>query len=606
MRLPRILIIDDLYGHNLRERRLFCDLMRIKDMDADIPENSRCDFFAEARFCSGQVKSNNYVRNSLEVVLRDVESGWPFENGSRWAMVMIDYQFPSGPLTEDGYVIKAQPGDNQFGKTILMNIAKRWPFRPLFPEERPDAFPEIPCVMFSSRPSEQVEPEVDPAGNRAFIERISTWTEGELIRRRKEFADILFAHGLVEDGALRIADVRGEPELPVRERRIVGNSLAMLRALRNARAAITKADYNFVLVQGEMGTGKEEVVRYMHDYSGRKGEFFTLDLGAKPTELIPSEIFGYEEGAFTGGLKKGAPSVFERAGAGTVFLDEIGKLKLDVLERLLSATGFGRYRRVGPNAKEKTMECQVICATNEPVEKMIEQGRFPNDLEARFKSVIYLPPLVSREGDKKKLFDYFVKQAAKENHWKEKTPVQDVYELLESYSWPGNVREMKNIVERAVRGRRHSRTIQPNDIAVSLRSASGMRQHVCKNFESLLNEIKMFRFQDEDKLAVKGAYPRFTAAASSLVSNMIDTAATLHPSLKQEVTLRPGIKPEDYLNCTGCVREIFGGKPSDFNSTKAKRLFKKLNENYDLDMTSEVITHLVKWTAKQEPEGRAE
>lgn len=595
MKLPRILIVDDLYGHDLHLRQRFCRFMKIKDVDAP-DTGSGGEFFAEAKFCSGQVRSARYVENSLDLVMQEVEKGWPFADGSRWALVMIDYHFSSGPLNRDGQLSASQPEDHQFGKTILTAIAKRWPFKPLFEGERPEAFPEIPCVMFSSHPRGEVEPEVDPKGSRGFMRRFSEWTSAEIDERRREFADILFTHGLVEDGALRIANINNEPQLLTRNRRIVGNSLALLRTLRSARAAIKRSGYHFVLVLGEKGAGKEEIVRYMHDYSGRKGELVPFNISNTPSSLLDTEIFGYQPGSFTGALPKGAPGVFDEAKDGTVFFDEIGNLERAVLEKLLNVTGSGQYRRIGPpsvmNKVSCEVHCQVICATNKPVEQMVRDGLFPGDLLDRFNTIISLPPLAARAGDKRQLFDYFVQQAARQGAWVAKTPVQDVYDLIESYSWPGNVREMKNIANAAVSNRRHSSTIQALDIHIHLEPSSEPHEPVCKNFENLLSEIRMFRFREADRQDARGAYPRFTAAASVLVSTMIETAATLSTS----------IKPNGSLNFTGCMREM-AGEMLDFKSTKAKRLFKKLNDDYNLDKSSPVILSLIDWANKPEYEG---
>jgi DNA-binding NtrC family response regulator len=591
-KLPQILIVDDMYGDDLLQRRRFCDRMRIRDIEANNADDDKGEYFAEAKFCSGQVRTETHVKNSLELVMQEVEKGWPFEDGSRWALIMIDYHFPSGELAEGGYLRRTQPGDDYFGKTILEEIVKRWPFKPLFQDEPMEAFPEIPCVMFSTRPSGEVEPMVDPIGNRAFIQRPLEWTPKEIVERRKELADILFIHGLVEDGALRIADRKGEPEIVARKQAIVGKSLAVLRTLRNARAALRKSGHDFMLIQGEKGTGKEEIVRYIHDYSGRKSDFVKLDPSTVPVNLVEAEIFGYEKGAFTGAVRS-APSIFEQAKTGTVFLDEIGNLEFSVLQKLLSVTQSGKYRRIG-HSVEMNSHCQVVCATNKSVEQRVEQGLFPPDLADRLKSVIYLPPLRSREDDKRNLFDYFVKKAIDKNNWENKVPVPGVYDLVESYSWPGNVREMENMVDKIVSNRRYSGTIQLSDIAVALKPLPRTEDAFCKNFESLLNEIRMFKFQEAD--SVRGAYPRFTAAASSLVSNIIETAAALSTSIKRDGT----------LNRTGCIREVFGEGANDFRPTTAKRLFKKLRDDYNLNETSEVLANLIDWAAKPEQDAGSE
>jgi psp operon transcriptional activator len=206
-----------------------------------------------------------------------------------------------------------------------------------------------------------------------------------------------------------------------------------------------------VLVIGERGSGKEIAAGRLHYLSSRwQNPLVTVNCAALPQSLIESELFGYEAGAFTGAqkLRKGR---FEEAEGGTIFLDEIGLIPLEVQEKILRMVEYGTYERVG-SSKTHESNVRIIGATNSDLPNLCKEGKFKQDLLDRLSfEVIFVPPLRDRGDDILLLANYFAAKMAIECHL-EFTPYfsQEAIEIMNSYSWPGNVRELKNAVERAV------------------------------------------------------------------------------------------------------------------------------------------------------------
>ncbi|AAC06509.1 sigma-54-dependent transcriptional regulator [Aquifex aeolicus] len=204
-----------------------------------------------------------------------------------------------------------------------------------------------------------------------------------------------------------------------------------------------------VLITGESGTGKEIVARLIHRYSGRKGAFVDLNCASIPQELAESELFGHEKGAFTGALtrKKGK---LELADQGTLFLDEVGELDQRVQAKLLRVLETGSFTRLGGNQKIE-VDIRVISATNKNLEEEIKKGNFREDLYYRLSVFqIYLPPLRERGKDVILLAEYFLKKFAKEYKKNCFELSEETKEYLMKQEWKGNVRELKNLIERAV------------------------------------------------------------------------------------------------------------------------------------------------------------
>jgi transcriptional regulator with AAA-type ATPase domain len=220
-----------------------------------------------------------------------------------------------------------------------------------------------------------------------------------------------------------------------------------------------------VLVHGESGTGKEVIARALHDRGPRRsGPRVALNAGGLPRELIESELFGHERGAFTGAasIHRG---VFEQADGGTLFLDEVGELPLDLQARLLRVIESSGVRRVG-GENEIRVDVRLVCATHRDLREMVSEGRFRQDLYYRItRLVVEIPPLRSRPEDIRALALHFLREAAPEVGHRRLTPA--ALSRLTAYTWPGNARELYNVLSAACAGTA-SPDIDVDDVAISL------------------------------------------------------------------------------------------------------------------------------------------
>lgn len=235
---------------------------------------------------------------------------------------------------------------------------------------------------------------------------------------------------------------------PERLKGIVAESYAMKQvvdiAIRVAGSSST------VLITGESGTGKELIARLIHEKSQRKnGPFIAVNLAAIPESLIESELFGYEKGAFTGADRE-KPGLTERAHGGTLFLDEIGELPLPLQVKLLRVIEEKEIQRLG-GLRPKKVDFRLLTATNRDLEEMVKAGTFRDDLFYRINVIhIHIPSLRERKEDIPYLLEHFLKIYSAREAKKIKGFTREAYELLLRYHYPGNVRELENIVERAV------------------------------------------------------------------------------------------------------------------------------------------------------------
>ena len=226
---------------------------------------------------------------------------------------------------------------------------------------------------------------------------------------------------------------------------IIGNSEGLNRAIDIA-IQVAPTDLS-VLITGESGVGKEHFPKIIHQNSSRKhGQYIAVNCGAIPEGTIDSELFGHEKGAFTGaiGERKG---YFGEANGGTIFLDEVGELPLSTQARLLRVLESGEFIKVGSSKVEKT-NVRIVAATNVNLTQAIIDGRFREDLYYRLNTVpIKIPPLRERQDDIFLLFRKFASDFAENYHMPPIQLTDDARKLLQSYAWPGNIRELKNITE---------------------------------------------------------------------------------------------------------------------------------------------------------------
>lgn len=228
---------------------------------------------------------------------------------------------------------------------------------------------------------------------------------------------------------------------------LIGESKAALQILR----LVQKVEKNnvLVLITGESGTGKEVVARNIHYNSPRKREpFVAVNVAAIPEDLIESELFGHEKGAFTGADNKRIGK-FEEANGGTLLLDEIGEMDISLQTKLLRVLQESKICRVGSN-KEISLNVRILAATNQNLEKRVKEGRFREDLYYRLQGfLIRLPPLRERENDTLLLAKYFLRLFCEQNKLSNKAFSKQAMEVMMNHDWPGNIRELKSFVERA-------------------------------------------------------------------------------------------------------------------------------------------------------------
>jgi DNA-binding NtrC family response regulator len=318
--------------------------------------------------------------------------------------------------------------------------------------------PDLPVIAVAERGDVGLAAETIRAGASDFFVRGENLVErvGTLLAKVGKVLDLVHRHRALREQCqlFQRAD---------RERyRIVGDSPAIHEVLgRIDRVARIPRP---VLIVGERGTGKELVARAIHVASGR-GErpFVAVNCAAFPETLLESELFGHERGAFTGADQRRAGR-FEQAEGGTLFLDEIGNMPLGFQQKILRVIEYGTFTRLG-GSREMRSSARVVAATNTDLERAIGQGRFLQDLYDRLAfEVVRVPPLREREGDLEVLARHFLDEFLKEVPALGAKPLSPAaLELLRRYPFPGNVRELKNTIERAAYRDRTSR-IDPEDI----------------------------------------------------------------------------------------------------------------------------------------------
>jgi DNA-binding NtrC family response regulator len=294
--------------------------------------------------------------------------------------------------------------------------------------------PDLPVVIMSGHGSLETVRQAFKLGAFDYLEKPITEREKLLVAVRNGLAMRNLAE---ENAALKREAGRFE---------MVGAGPAMQRLLELVRRAA--ASEGRVLVTGENGTGKELIARALHDGSRRKGApFVKLNCAAVPAELIESELFGHEKGAFTGAVaaRRGK---FELADGGTLFLDEVGDMPPAMQAKVLRALQEGELERVGGQQTLK-VDVRVVAATNKDLETEVAAGRFREDLYYRLAVVlVHAPPLRERKEDIPELADRFLAEACERNGRRPMSFAREAYLVLQGHGWPGNVRELRNLVER--------------------------------------------------------------------------------------------------------------------------------------------------------------
>ena len=296
--------------------------------------------------------------------------------------------------------------------------------------------PELPVILMSGQASIETAVKATQLGAIDFVEK-------------PVGLERLF---LTLKNALRLDRLERENRELLRywsdELQLIGDS-ARMRALRALIERAAPSDVP-ILVLGENGTGKELVARAIHELSPRHGgPFVKLNCAAVPAELVESELFGHERGAFSGALER-RRGAFEQADGGTLFLDEIGDMPAAMQAKLLRVLQDGSLRRVGATA-ETRVEVRLISATNRALEALLQDGRFREDLYYRISTLtLEVPALRERREDVPALARHFLASACRRNHWRPRELADDALQRLREQPWRGNVRELRNVIERAL------------------------------------------------------------------------------------------------------------------------------------------------------------
>ncbi|MCA9410504.1 MAG: sigma-54-dependent Fis family transcriptional regulator [Candidatus Omnitrophica bacterium] len=299
--------------------------------------------------------------------------------------------------------------------------------------------PTLEVLMLTGHGTIEMAVEAMRLGAKDYLQKPVNLDELELVVRR-----ILDQQKLLSENEYlrtKLREKNGYQEL-------IGSSPAMKKLFEKIeQVAVTKAT---VLITGESGTGKELVAEAIHHLSPRKDQpLVKVNCSALNENLLESELFGHERGAFTGAIRQ-RKGRFELADKGTIFLDEIGELSLDVQVKLLRILEEKEFERVGGNQTIR-VDTRLIFATNADLEEKVKEGAFREDFYFRLKVVtLHNPPLRERKEDVRPLAEYFVRQFSLENGKKPMEIEESAIEVMKNYDWPGNVRELRNLIEHMV------------------------------------------------------------------------------------------------------------------------------------------------------------
>lgn len=576
MKLSRILIIDDLYGRKPpnRDREDLCLRLGLKDItldyDGKIRSEKISDPVAEVVFCSGQVETGGVMENDLSGTLDMVRRGW--RNWPHWALILLDLHFKTGFIGADGEPMGRDADRDPkryFGLTIF--------------EKLRDEFSELPVVIFSSMDRQDVKFDITNLGADDFLVRDKI--------SRSNLKACLQAHGLLEDI------------------NIIGHSLPILLALKNARYFARHSTLN-ILITGESGAGKELFAKAIHNWSGRTGELVPVNCAAITQELIESELFGHEKGAFTGAATKKTGKI-ELADKGTLFLDEIADMSKSMQAKLLRTLQEQKFERVGGNETIK-VNVRVIAATNKDLSQMIEEGSFREELYYRFASAdIHLPPLKERQEDISLLACKFLREAEKANNATKREISDEAMNLLVSYSWPGNVRELQNVINRSLAKNPNQDLLVPRHLELTqertkFAKSSPDRMYkipedalytkasiadIIKDLDSLIkvldNIVPIKEYKD-----LYGKLPALQQAYARLLARYLK-AALLCPAIRK---FSPK-KPEGENNITGAMKCLTG--QTRLSTSKAADMIKKLLQT-DSSVLEEIEKDPILGTAYKE------
>jgi|YNPNPStandDraft_1061719.scaffolds.fasta_scaffold01309_13 PAS domain S-box-containing protein len=341
-------------------------------------------------------------------------------------------------------------------------------------------------------------------GQTMVVQRIPIWKDGKVIAvfGQVMFKDVRDVSQLAQKLSMLESKVKlyEEELISLRSTRYTFKSIVGVSSTINAlkkealKAAATSLP---VLITGESGTGKELFAQAIHHASTRRlHPFIRINCAAIPRELFESELFGYEKGAFTGARSEGKAGKFELAHHGTVFLDEIGDLPLEMQPKLLRVLEEKEFERVGGTSLIKA-DFRLMAASNQPLEDMLASGRFRKDLFYRLNVIhLHIPPLRERKEDILPLATHLLSQIASASYLPEARLDRQAERVLMEYDWPGNVRELSNVLERAIASVGGG-TIRPSDLPFHLRkprhSTSAGRRASLKDVKDIAEKEAILR-----------------------------------------------------------------------------------------------------------------
>ena len=307
-----------------------------------------------------------------------------------------------------------------------------------------ETYPEISVVMITAYGDIDTAVRALKAGASDFVPK--PWNNEKLLATLKLAIQLNLSKKEVKQLKERESELK--KEINREQRDIIGSSPQIINVLKLARK-VSRTDAN-VLITGENGTGKELIAQEIHRLSGRANELMvSVDMGAIAETLFESELFGHVKGAFTD-ARENRQGKFEIAHKGTLFLEEIGNLSFHLQSKLLAAIENRQITRIGSNQLIPT-DIRLICATNKNLDNMVKEGLFREDLLYRINTIqIELPPLRERGNDIVTLAEFFLRRFTQKYNKPELKINQQALEKLMSYSWPGNIRELQNTIEKAV------------------------------------------------------------------------------------------------------------------------------------------------------------
>ena len=394
--------------------------------------------------------------------------------------------------------------------------------------------------------------------------------------------------------------------VPTQERqlgKVIGGDVKM-REIFSIIKKIASTDTT-VIIEGETGTGKDVVAQTIHDTSRRANKpFVVVDCSAIPEHLIESELFGHEKGSFTGAIvaRKG---LFEQANGGTIFLDELGELSLDLQPKLLRVLESRKIRRVG-GSQSTPVNVRVVAATNRHLEEEVSAGRFREDLFYRLSVVrIFLPPLRERISDLPLLIGHFLRTSSfNQGDAKTLKIIQISAAALRSmmlHQWPGNVRELLNVIERACTFA-ESQVIQSDDLPRSIQS-HGSVESVPPDFTSTLRQTKPFSIEDLDVMSGDRVPQHITKSVPPAVIPSEEETLNQHGTAKRVTGGDgPGMGADDAFESFKSAKErwitlferdyiLTALKRSNYNISHAAReaqidrkYFRKLMQKYEIEI----------------------